>query len=160
MSVDRAKMGAQLVLHEGLKLQQYQDTKGYWTLGVGYNVSARGLGFFEQTIKRKLLTSSVITRYEALLVLRADIDRIEALMPAYFPGYANLSEVRQRVCLDLAFNLGFRALAFLKTIAAINAKDWSLASRELFKSKWANDVGPGRAGRLTQMLLTGADYHA
>ena len=60
----------------------------------------------------------------------------------------------------MAFNMGFGALGFKATIAAIERSDWSRASRELYKSKWAHQVGDGEGGkfdrcdRLARMLLT------
>jgi lysozyme len=169
------RMEAQLVLHEGVKLRPYLDTDENWTLGVGYNVTARGLDDFERIIGRTLDWSpfgldptapqpDLITRDEALEVLRADIVRVDQATRVYFPEYASLDPIRQRVCLDLAFNLGFRALGFKNTIAAVKQHDWSTAARELFKSKWAYQVGDGpggrydRADRLAHMLLTGQDY--
>lgn len=165
--VNRPRMIAQLVLHEGLRLTPYRDTVGKWTVGVGYNVTDRGVGFLEQVLGRKFSMNMLemhLTREDALRVLSADLDRFERAIPVHFPEYAQLDEVRQRVCLDLAFNMGLRALGFNNTIAALKAHDWSTAARHLWKSKWAGQVGDGpgkhwdRADRLTKMLLTGQDY--
>ena len=165
MNFDR--MAAQLILHEGLKLKTYLDTEHNWTMGVGYNITGRGLEFFEQTIGRKLkgpVEHIRITRSEALKVLRADMERIHKVVPLRFPYYDMLSEIRQRVVLDLAFNMGFRALSFVNTRKAIERNDWTAAVRGLYASKWARQVGDGegkkfdRADRLTKMLLTDTDY--
>lgn len=160
-----ARMEEQLILHEGLKLAPYLDSVGKWTAGVGYNITDRGLADLEHAIGRKVKMPDLrLTRDEALLVLRADVARIARVIPQHFPEYVGLDEVRQRVCLDLAFNLGFRALAFKNVIAAIKRRDWSTAARELWRSKWADQVGDGpgrhwdRADRLTKMLLTGQDF--
>lgn len=167
--VNRTRMTAQLVLHEGLRTAPYLDTVKKWTIGVGYNISDRGLQFLEDAIGRTVsprMQDLRITNAEALLVLDKDITRFESAVQVHFPEYAGLDEVRQRVCLDLAFNMGLRALGFNNTIAAIKRHDWSTASRHLWKSKWAGQVddGPGkhwgRADRLTTMLLTGQDYTA
>jgi lysozyme len=69
-----------------------------------------------------------------------------------------LTEVRQRVIVDLVFNMGTRAQTFVKCKAAIEANNWSRAVQELYSSKWASQVGLTRAHRLGQMLLTGNDY--
>jgi|SRR5579864_1665164 len=157
MPVNREAIRAQLVLHEGLELHIYDDGEGNDTLGVGYNVTARGLDAFNRAIGRTLDLMSradQITRAEALVMLDIDIDRVEGAVAMYFPDYVNLDEVRQRVCVDMGFNLGFRALGFHKCIAAIERKDWSRAARELYNSKWAREV-KGRCDRLANMLLTG-----
>lgn len=156
----------QLCLHEGVKLRVYKDTKGYDTLGVGYNVAARGMDEFERIIGRKVVlsrTSDCITREEAMQVLGADVARVEKAVVLHFPTYLQLNEVRQRVVLDMAFNLGMKALAFKACIADVEHSDWSGAAKELFRSEWAYQVddGPGgrygRADRLSYMLLTGKD---
>lgn len=162
--VDRARMRAQLILHEGLRLKVYPDTEGNSTLGVGYNLTGRGPDFFERIVGHKL--RNVCTRAEALKVLDADIDRVEQAVRVYFPEYDSLNEVRQRVIIDLTFNMGTQVLTFKKAIAALKARDWSAAARELYRSKWAGQVGDGeggqfdRADRLAKMLLTGQDYTA
>lgn len=155
--VNRERLKQQLILHEGLKLKPYKDTLGNWTIGVGYNVTARGWEWLEHAIGRRLDASRSITEDEARLVLALDIERIEAAVLKHFPPYNALNEVRQRVVLDMAFNLGYRALGFNNTIAAIEHQQWSIASRELYKSKWATQVGD-RCDRLSKMLLTGLDY--
>lgn len=165
--VARTQMLAQLALHEGIRKRVYVDTEGNYTLGIGYNVSARGLDFFEKTIGRKLpwhegaACVDIVTVDECKLVCAADIERFEQAIVVHWPHYLKLDEIRQRVALDMAFNLGFRALGFKNAIAAIERRDWSRATRELYKSKWANQVGDGEGGkfdrcdRLARMLLTG-----
>lgn len=160
-------MVQQLVLHEGLRLEPYVDTEENWTVLVGYNLSARGWDDIERTLGRRVEPPNCteaepfghphLTEQDALLVLRADIQRVESAVKVYFPEYDTLPEVRQRVVLDMAFNLGFRALGFRNAIAAIKRRDWSKASRELYNSKWARQVGD-RCDRLAKMLLTGVDY--
>lgn len=154
----------QLVLHEGLRLRIYKDTEGYDTLGVGYNVSARGIEDFERVIGRKIIVRpgvDLITRQEALTVLRADLLRVIDAVRVHFPYYTQLDLVRQCVVVDMAFNMGFRALGFKQCIDAIQRRDWSRAARELYNSKWSRQVGDGPGGkrdrcdRLAGMLLTG-----
>lgn len=162
---NRAKTAAQLILHEDLRVVPYPDTLGNQTAGVGYNVAGRGWDFFERVIQRRIDPAQPkLTQAECLAVLAADIERVEKAVIVHWPAYLQLDEVRQRVVIELAFNLGMRANAFVQTKDAIERKDWSRAVRELFKSKWAYQVddGPGgkygRADRLGQMLLTGRDY--
>lgn len=165
MNFDR--METQIVLHEGEELKAYLDTEDNWTMFVGYNLDARGVDFLEEICGRKFTgpyAQLTGTHEESRLVLRADIKRLHHVIPVHFPEYAELNEVRQRVVLDMAFNMGFRALGFKNTIAAVKRRDWSTAARELYKSKWARQVGDGPGGkydrceRLSNMLLTGADY--
>lgn len=165
--VNRERMKAQLLLHEGLRLKSYTCTEGYWTVGVGFNMSARGIDSLERIIGRKLgndLSAVVITRAEALLALDYDIERFEEVIPVHFPFYLELDEVRQRVVLDMAFNMGFGTLGFKNTRKMVEARDWSGAARGMYNSKWARQVGDGPGGkkdrcdRLSGMMLTGRDY--
>ena len=162
--VNRLRMEQQLLLHEGMILHEYKDTEGYVTLGVGYNVSVRGLSDWERVTGHPF--TGKCTPEDALAVLDADITRVESAVRVHFPEYDTLSEVRQRVALDMAFNMGLAALGFHRVIAAVKVKDWSTAARELYKSRWARQVGDGEGGRfdrcdrLSKMLLTGQDYTA
>lgn len=167
--INETKVMAQLVLHEGLKLNVYTDTEGNLTLGVGYNLSSRGPEFFERMIGRKLTLhdgsrcAAIVTREECLSVLNADILRVQAAVTVHWPYYVKLEEVRQRVAIDMSFNMGFSALGFKNTIAAAERRDWSRAVREMYRSKWARQVGDGEGGRfdrcdrLARMLLTGLE---
>jgi lysozyme len=153
--VNRRAMAAQLILHEGCRLKPYLDTEGNWTVLVGYNLTARGWEDVERPFGEPALTNA-----DAARVLAADLDRLERVVPVAFPEYANLSEVRRRVVLDLAFNMGTKALGFKQAVAAARVKDWSRCARELYKSKWARQVGDGPGGRfdrcdrLARMVLT------
>lgn len=158
--VNKQQMEKQLILHEGCVLHFYPDSEGFTTVGVGWNVSARGVNELQRLLGRKVNETGDITRAEALMLLRLDIARFEQATLVAFPPYKDLSEIRQRVVLDMAFNMGFKALGFKATIAAALAKDWSRCAREMYKSKWARQVGDGPGGkrdrvdRLSQMVLT------
>lgn len=174
--VNMSRMKSQLVLHEGLRLQPYLDTEDNWTILVGYNLSARGWDDIERTLGRTVEPPDCtpehpfghphLTENDAMRVLEVDINRFWKAMLIAFPDVLKLNEVRQRVCLDMAFNMGYAALGFHKCIEAIKKKDWSRAARELYNSKWSRQVGDGPGGRLdrcdrlAQMLLTGNDYTA
>lgn len=174
--MNATRMLAQLELHEGLKLHVYCDTLGNETLGIGYNVTARGLEEFTRTVGHTIVPGpACITSAEARRQCLADIARVERAVIVHFPPYPSLGDVRQRVVLDLAFNIGFSALGFKRCAAAIARRDWSTAAVELHKAHWAQQVEPdvdlhadavaihnervrGRADRLARMLLTGEDF--
>ena len=165
VNVQRA--AEQLFLHEGFEPTPYEDTLGNWTVACGYNLTARGvddinrllgLHFIEWPSKPKPFEEVILDKDQALILLHADIDRVEAAIMEYWPAYSTLTEVRQRVIVDLVYNMGTAAKTFTRCKAAIERQDWSQAVRELYSSKWASQVGYGRAHRLGQMLLTGNDY--
>ena len=140
MAVDRAAMTRQLRLHEGERLKPYRCTAGKLTIGVGRNLEDRG-----------------ITAAESAMLLANDIAREETELVRALPWVAQLDEVRQRVLLDMSFNLGLAGLlGFKNTLAAIQAGDYQRGATMMLDSKWARQVG-GRAERLSRMMATGKD---
>jgi len=69
----------------------------------------------------------------------------------------DLDAVRQRVVIDMAFNIGVpRLTGFKKMWAAIHCGDYEEAALEMMDSKWARQVGR-RAKRLSLMMKTGVE---
>jgi lysozyme len=138
--IDRDAMIRQLRLHEGERLKPYRCTAGKLTIGIGRNLEDRG-----------------ITPEESAYLLENDIARFQTELLRALPWVAKLDEVRQRVLLDMAFNLGVQGLLqFKRTLAAIQAGDYERAAPMMLDSKWAEQVGQ-RAERLSRMMLTGKD---
>ena len=159
----------QLILHEGLKTDLYKCPANKWTIGVGRNLEDRGLTADEQqaildesgltkeqVIER--LRSRGVSREEALLLLRNDIKSIANALTLKYTWFTSLDEVRRKVCIDMAFNLGLGGFSkFKNMIRALAAKDYQKAAREMENSVWYRQVGD-RAKRLVRMMRTGQDY--
>jgi len=127
----------QLILHEGLKLKPYKCTAGKITIGVGRNIEDIG-----------------ITEDEARSLLDNDILRVAQELDNALPWWRDLSDVRQRVLLDMAFNIGTPTLMkFKNTLGLIEAGDFVGASVEMLDSRWAEQVGQ-RARTLSQAMAT------
>lgn len=138
--LDRPKMIRQLRLHEGERLTPYRCTAGKLTIGVGRNLEDRG-----------------ITAEESAYLLNNDIDREWKALITSLPWVTGLNDVRQRVLLDMSFNLGIAGLLkFKNTLATIQRGDYSKAADMMLDSLWARQV-KGRATRLSQMMRTGTD---
>ena len=152
--VNRERLRKQLELHEGIKLKAYKCTAGKWTIGVGYNIDAHGLPFGYSLEKLKTVG---ITPNEAAVLLDREIDTIEQRIQRDAPWMLDLSEVRLRALIDMAFNLGFDGLlAFKNTLKAVEAGLYDVAAAGMLASKWAKQV-KGRAARLARMMRTGED---
>ena len=121
--MDTNLMERQLVLHEGIVLHVYPDTLGIDTVLCGYNVEARGWDFAAKVLGRSVGPQTAFTRADALAVLRADIARVEGAVRGSWPAYAGLDPVRQRVVLDMAFNLGRGVTNFKKAKATIETRN-------------------------------------
>ncbi len=138
--MDRDRLFTQLRLHEGVEHKPYKCTAGYLTIGVGRNIEERGL-----------------SDDEIDYILNNDVNIATDELVASFDWYADLDPIRQRVVIDMVFNLGMpRFKQFKNMIAAIEAGDWMEASNQMMDSRWAEQVGL-RASRLAEMMETGED---
>src|SRR3990167_3999374 len=125
----------QLERDEGRRHTAYTDTAGHLTLGGGHNLNTP-------------LSDAAIDQ-----ILDDDIRGAMAEC-ALIPFWMNLSEVRQAVLVNLAFNMGFQGLmTFRRMLAAMDAENWNQAAQELLDSRYAKQVG-ARADRLALQLST------
>lgn len=137
--MDESKLMAQLIEHEGFRTKPYLDTVGKWTIGIGRNLDDVG-----------------ITRSEALYLLKNDIDKVVVELTKT-DWYDTLSDVRKRVVVDMAFNLGIAGFfKFKRTINSIRHGNYNEAARQMLQSKWARQVGR-RAIKLATMMRTDKD---
>jgi lysozyme len=135
------KLIDQLIAHESCIPHAYQDSLGYWTIGIGRLIDPRKGGCLSQE--------------ECRYLLRNDIERVKHELDSALPWWRTLDEVRSRVLCDMAFNMGVAGLlAFKNTLALIQAKDYAAAADAMLKSRWATQV-KGRATRLAAMMRTG-----
>ncbi|MBU9282345.1 lysozyme [Burkholderia multivorans] len=135
---DRKQLIVELSRDEGRRLKPYVDTVGKTTIGVGRN-----------------LTDVGITDAECDLLLSNDIDRTVAWLDRNLPWWRQLDAVRQRVIVNMAFNMGGSLLTFTNTLAAMKRGDYAAAADGMLASKWATQVG-ARATRLAAMMRSGA----
>jgi lysozyme len=132
-----------LELHEGLRLTSYKDTLGFWTIGYGHLLG-----------KSDQWQGIHWTLTEAEQRLDADIAKARADVTHHIPWATTLSEVRQAVLIDMAFNLGIEGLLkFKNTLALIEAGKFDDASGNMLKSLWAREV-PVRASQLSRMMAS------
>ena len=138
MKYDMVSLEAQLITHEGLELKPYQCTADKLTIGVGRNIEDRG-----------------ITEDEARYLLKNDIKIVEDELLSKKPMVAELDAVRQRVLVDMGFNLGIPTLLkFQNMWLAIEQEDFIQASIEMMDSRWARQVGQ-RAHKLSEAMRIG-----
>jgi lysozyme len=134
-------MLALLSQHEGRVAHAYQDSLGYWTIGVGHLIDKRKGGKLPDEIIDMLLDYDMRAHWLELL---------KAL-----PWIERLDDVRQGVLLDMAFNLGVDGLlAFKSTLRLVERGEYKLASKAMLVSLWARQV-KSRAKRLSTMMETG-----
>jgi lysozyme len=143
---------------EGERLKSYRDTIGLWTIGVGHLIDPEH-DADPAPFGRDLRNGATIMVEESAELLSRDITSKMAELDQRLSWWRDLDEVRQRVILNLAFNLGVAGLlTFKNTLAFIRQGDYAGAARNMLQSKWADQVGKQegqRAYRLAQMMELG-----
>lgn len=129
---------ANLALEEGERRMPYKDIFGNITIGIGRNLSGKG-----------------ISEDEEALMFANDCAEAERAAEALFPSFQTLTDNRKAALADMAFNLGQQRLsAFHALIAAVADEDWDAAAQAMLASKWASQVG-ARAQKLAQLMRDG-----
>ena len=147
-SMDRREVIKELIRDEGYKTEIYNDHLGNLTFGVGHLV-------LDSDPECGLPIGSSIPEERVLECLNKDIDIICADLDRALPWWRELDGVRQRVLVNMGFNLGLtRLLKFKKFLAALEKKDYETAAIEMMDSRWAVQV-KGRANRLRDKILSG-----
>ena len=133
---------AQLRRDEDERATVYQDSLGFWTIGIGRLVDGRKHG-------------AGLRPDEMAYMLRNDInDRVLSLTHA-LPWFNTLDAARQGALLNMAFQMGTQGLLqFTTTLARIARGDYEGASRSMLDSKWATQT-PERAKRLAAQMKDG-----
>lgn len=132
------KIREQLQLHEGIETFPYMDSVGKLTVGVGRNLTDRGL-----------------SEEEINFLFANDIDLVQHDLDKHLPWWREMNENRQRVLVDMCFNLGItRLLGFVTTLGFMREGKYKEAAAQMLRSKWAKQV-KGRALRLSRMMEEG-----
>ena len=133
------KLEDQLIAHEGLRLDIYKDSVGIWTIGVGRNLEHVGLR----------------AEAEARYLLRSDIVAIRAELERAIPWLSDLSEARQHVLMDMAFNRGVAGvMKFAQPLRHVANGNYAAASVEMLRSRWSRQVHQ-RSVTLSEMMARG-----
>lgn len=131
----------QLRRDEGEVLHVYQDTLGYWTIGVGRLVDKRKGGG--------------ISRDEAGYMLNNDVNRVTEELSRRLPWFVDLNEARRGALVNMAFQMGVDGLlGFRNSLELIRTGRWDEAKRNLLLSRWAQQT-PQRAERVAEQMRTG-----
>lgn len=129
-----AALVTQLTFHENVRLFPYTDTQGQLTIGVGRNLTTRG-----------------ISRSESRVLLDADIALVETDLNT-FAWFSKLIAQQQLAMLDMRFNVGATGFReFHQMLLALAAGDYQMAAHEMLSSRWATQVG-SRARTLARMM--------
>jgi len=150
----------QLALHEGIKPEVYNDSKGNRTIGIGFNLEepsnrkkAEALGF---NVQDMLSGKKVLSDREIKILYNESIKQAADDANAFLPRAGRQPPVVQKVLIDMAFNLGLTKLnEFKKMREALLKGDYNKAADEMINSKWYHQVGD-RSKRLVDMMRSAA----
>ncbi len=132
------QLKADLMRDEELRLEPYLDSAGNLTIGVGRNLSSRG-----------------ITEQEAHVLLDTDVAVVFEDLDRNVTWWRRLPDGAQRALANMCFNLGWPRLSgFRRMLLALQVGDFETAAREALDSKWARQVGD-RAVRIAELIRKG-----
>jgi len=127
----------QLVRHEGERLSLYVCTAGKISIGIGHNLTDKGIS---QEMSRFIFK---IDLEECILDLSKEI------FPGYFHGFP---DDIQHVLLDMRFQMGHTGFRrFKKMIVAFKRLNFEEAAKQMRDSRWHKQV-PTRANELVKMV--------
>lgn len=132
----------QIGTHEGFRTFVYDDQTGDriqpGSRVVGVPTFGYGFTHIPQRIADRVLVELV--------------GELHTTLVHKFGWFARLSDPRQRVIVDMAYNLGLGGLLkFKRFLGAVEAQNWAGASEEMLRSRWAGQVGR-RAVTLSKMM--------
>jgi lysozyme len=131
----------QLKNEEGVVSHAYQDTLGFWTIGVGRLIDQRKGGLLYPDEIDYLLANDVKRKTDGLTTA--------------LPWFTLLNEARQAVLIGMAFQMGVKGLlAFTTTLSHVRVGRYAEAAVAMLESTWAKQT-PERAKRLSKQMETG-----
>jgi lysozyme len=131
----------QLKNEEGVIPHAYQDSLGFWTIGVGRLIDQRKGGQLYPDEIEYLLANDVKRKTDGLN---------DAL-----PWFHLLDERRQAVLIQMAFQMGLKGLlAFSTTLSHVRVGRYDEAAVAMLESVWAKQT-PERAKRFSKQMETG-----
>lgn len=127
-----------LMEDEGFREKIYTDSKGFLTIGFGFNLTEQGIPL------------SV-----ALNWLEYLYDHIKWQLQKHIDFWDDLNEARQFVLINMAYQMGIGGLmGFHGMLKLLGSKDFDGAAIEMKDSVWYRDF-TARASRLIKIMKSG-----
>jgi len=134
----------ELTRDEGCKFMPYKDSMGINTIGIGHNLQASPIDL-----------PFPLTQAQVTLIFSKDIQNVFDALDAKITWWRSLDEVRQRVVVNMCFNMGINTLlTFKNTLASMSLGNYEQAANGMRNSAWFKQVGQ-RAVRLSNAMQTG-----
>ncbi len=133
----KVKLKALLIKHEDLKDKPYTDSLGNLTIGIGRNLTGRG-----------------VLPDEINLMFDNDSGYFYEFLSKNFEWFNQLNEARQCALVDMCFMGTNSFLEFHKMISALELGNFELAANEIVNSHYEKEVHQ-RAHDLAEIIRTG-----
>ena len=160
----QSSLSPDIIHEEGLRLKPYKDTRGYTTVGIGFNMD-------NPTARKVWKEAGVTAPFQAVKQGRQALTEAEAKKLAQksyeiakndtkrlYPNFNKMSKNRQQALVNLSYQLGGPKLAeFDKANRAIRNGRFDVAAKHLAMSAWAKQT-PERAKRIIAMLKEDKPY--
>ena len=147
--MDLDKLKSEIIRFEGIRNTIYRDTLGNLTGGIGHRIEPNdGVWTEGEQIDEVVINSWYCADSQTA------IQRTQQIL-----GQSTWNEIdsfRQRVLVQVVFNLGYNFTQFRQTIQCIHNLDWEKSSQNLMNSEWYNQVGI--RGELTCNALINGQY--
>lgn len=138
MSYDTKQLKYELSRDEANSRKPYRCTAKKLTIGIGRNLDDKGL-----------------SAEEVDFLFQNDIRECEQYLDKNIAWWRDLTDARQRVLLNMCFNLGWGGLSqFKNTLRAVKEARYKDAAGGMLNSLWAKQVGD-RAVRLAKLMEFG-----
>lgn len=131
-----SKLRRSLIQHEDFRKFPYIDTVGKVTIGIGYNLTDRGID--DEWINQQY---------------KKDVNYFHVQL-SQFAWYSYLNSDRKIILIDMAFMGWKNFLSFKKMIDALSRFNFQEAAYEMLNSKWAHQV-QSRAVQLAEAMMKG-----
>lgn len=134
-----------LIRHEGYVTEIYLCSEGYPTFGIGHMVT-------EEDMEHTWPVGTPVTDERILGVFHSDCAVAYSDACAIFLNLDSQPKDVQRVCVNMAFNLGRNRLSkFKNMITAVNEGNYAKAADEMVDSRWYKQVG-NRSKELVEIM--------
>ncbi len=114
---------------------------GHWIVGVGWNISKRGIPAYAASEVMHSATTHAAMGNDIVYLLLDELftEAVNAVKTQLLQRYTSISEARKCALVRLCFHAGKGG--FTKMWAAIEENDWETAAHALRTSTWARQNG-------------------
>lgn len=123
---------------EGFSSRLYKDSKGFNTIGFGFNLDTSDMPVSVATLWMNIIVEEV---YKDLA--------------HYIQCWTSLNDSRKYVLVNMAYHMGIAGvLKFKNVLSALDKNDYQLAASEMKNSQWYREFTK-RANRLVNIMISG-----